>query len=201
MTALGDTLRTYHRCAVAPYWDRLRALVHRDLAMRRQILRTGGVEPLLDSFRPMLRWRRPVLEFARHPSKRDIHLEGRGLRLVPSYFARWNPGTIFDNELPQVIVYPVAHDPGWLLPTRRDPVLARLLGGARAAVLHAVADGCTTTAIARAANISLASASRHAAVLRAAGLLETARLGGSVLHTITPLGAALIAGQPGDGGG
>lgn len=191
LTALGTELRDYHRLAVAPYRDCLRIRVHRDLAMRRQILRDGGVERLLDSFRPLLRWRRPVLEFTRHPSSREVHLQGRGIRLVPCYFARLNPGTIFDAELPQVVVYPIAHDP-MTAAQPLDPALARLLGERRAAVLRSVADGCTTTEIARRVDISLASASRHAAVLRDAGLISSIRSGGAVLHTVTALGAALI---------
>ena len=166
--------------------------------MRRQLLRDGGVEKLLDSFRPMLRWRKPILEFARHPSARDIHLDGRGMRLVPSLFCQHNPVTVFDDELPQVVVYPIADDPRWLVPMPArpdDPALARLLGDTRAAVLGAAWDACTTTELARRARTSPASASRHAAVLREAGLLATQRYGGAVLHTVTSLGAALVAGQ------
>lgn len=196
---LGEVLRAYFRHAVAPYWDRLRTHVHRDLAMRRHVLRERGVEGLLDSFAPMMRWRRPVLEFARHPSDREIHLDGRGLRLVPSYFAQLNPQTIIDGELPQVIVYPVPHDPRWLAPGRfrpDHPALARLLGETRAAILLATVDGCTTTELARRASTSPASASRHATVLREAGLVITRRHGGSVLHSATALGLDLAAGQP-----
>lgn len=191
---LGDLLRAYHRHAVAPYWDRMRTHVHRDLAMRRRIRRERGIDGLLDSFAPMMRWRPPVLEFARHPSSRDIHLGGRGLRLVPSYFAQLNPQTVADGELPQVVVYPVEHDPHWLTPAALRPdarALVRLLGRTRAAVLRAALDGCTTTELARWASTSPASASRHAAALRAAGLLVTLRHGGCVLHTATPLGVAL----------
>lgn len=192
LTELGDLLRAYHRCVLAPGWDRLRVRVHGDLAMRRQVLRDGGVERLLDSFRPIMRWRRPVLEFTRHPSGREIELGGRGLLLVPSYFARLNAVTVFDAELPQVVVYPIAHDLGW--PAAEHRALAQLLGETRAAVLRAVADGCTTTELARRAGIAVASASRHAAVLRAAGLVQTTRFGVCVLHTLTPLGAALLDG-------
>jgi hypothetical protein len=160
--------------------------------MRRQVLRDGGIERLLDSFRPIMRWHRPVLEFTRHPSGREIELGGRGLLLVPSYFARLNAVTVFDAELPQVVVYPIAHDPGLLAPEHR--ALAQLLGETRAAVLRAVADGCTTTELARRAGVAVGSASRHAAVLRAAGLVQTTRFGVCVLHTLTPLGAALLDG-------
>ncbi len=40
--------------------------------------------------------------------------------------------------------------------------------------------------------VSLASASQHAAVLRNAGLVSTVRMGGAVLHTLTPLGSTLL---------
>jgi DNA-binding transcriptional ArsR family regulator len=200
LAELGEVLRSYFQYAVAPSWARIRVQVHRDLAMRRQVLRERGVDGLLDSFAPMLRWRRPVLEFARHPSKRVIHLDGRGLRLLPSFFLQRHPATIFDSELPQVVVYPVSHDPRWLAPDqfRLDgQALKRLLGGTRATVLAATVEGSTTTELAHRANTSPASASRHAAVLREAGLLITRRHGGSVLHSLTPLGLDLLTGRRG----
>lgn len=198
LTELGETLRAYHRFAVAPYWDRLRGEVLRDVALRRRILLERGVDGLLSSFEPRMRWRSPVLELAKHPSDRDVHLGGRGLRLVPSFFCQLHPLTIFDNELPQVVVYPVEHDPRWLTgPSEPDgSILSRLLGETRAAVLRASLEACTTTELARRANVSLASASRHAAVLREAGLVDTRRDGGSVRHAATALGAALVAGRP-----
>ena len=199
LAELGEILRAYHRSVVAPYWNLLRDEVLRDVALRQQILRERGVEGLLGSFEPQMRWRRPVLELPGHPSDRDVHLDGRGLRLVPSFFCQLHPLTIFDNELPQVVVYPVEHDPRWLTPrsARSDgAILARLLGETRAAVLLASLEAGTTTELARRANVSLASASRHAAVLRDAGLLDTQRHGSSVRHAATPLGIALAAGRP-----
>jgi DNA-binding MarR family transcriptional regulator len=72
--------------------------------------------------------------------------------------------------------------------------LAGLLGRGRAAALEAIAlaRGCSTTELARALSCSAASASQHASVLRAAGLIVTRRTGGSVRHTVTPLGRALL---------
>jgi DNA-binding transcriptional ArsR family regulator len=197
LAELGDALRVFHRRAIAPYWDRLRTNVHRDLATRRKILRDHSVDDLLHSFRPLLHWRRPHLVFAQHPSSREIRLGGRGLRLVPSHFCQTHPVTIFDIDLPQVVVYPVQPDPHWLTAEHLGPnvaTLAQLLGTTRAAVLCAARGTCTTTELARRANTSLASTSRHAALLRRAGLLATERRGGSVLHTMTALGMALAAG-------
>ncbi|MFD7441391.1 hypothetical protein [Streptomyces sp. NPDC059909] len=38
--------------------------------------------------------------------------------------------------------------------------------------------------------------SHHTAVLREAGLSGSRRLGGAVLHTLTPMGAELLGGPP-----
>ncbi|WP_229403573.1 ArsR/SmtB family transcription factor [Micromonospora okii] len=73
-----------------------------------------------------------------------------------------------------------------------DGSLAALLGGTRAAVLTAVGAGCGTTELARRVGVSAATASQHASVLRAAGLIDTRRTGGAVLHTLRPLGRYML---------
>lgn len=45
-------------------------------------------------------------------------------------------------------------------------------------------------------NTTLSSASQHATVLRNAGLVTTQRYGGAVLHSLTPLGLALLNDAP-----
>jgi DNA-binding MarR family transcriptional regulator len=62
--------------------------------------------------------------------------------------------------------------------------------------LQAVADGaCTTSELADRSGSSTSSASQHAAVLRAAGLVVTRRHGSAVLHTLTPLGTRFLDGH------
>ncbi|HEY9369986.1 ArsR/SmtB family transcription factor [Streptomyces sp.] len=188
---LVDALRGYHRAAIAPYWSRVQARVDADRAIRGRAVLDGGADELLASLPPMLRWRAPVLE-ADYPVDRDIRLDGRGLLLQPSYFCRGTPVVLRDPLLPPVLVYPVTHCES---PTVREPggpSLAKLVGHTRSAVLRAVGDGSTTSELARRAGVSLASASQHAGVLRDAGLVSTLRHGNSVLHTLTPLGAALL---------
>jgi len=79
--------------------------------------------------------------------------------------------------------------------TARRRALDALIGRTRAAVLHCVEDGCSTTELACRCGVSIASASQHASVLRDAGLLLTQRRGGSVLHSLTSLGAAVLTGH------
>ncbi|GEB58637.1 ArsR/SmtB family transcription factor [Streptomyces gardneri] len=190
---LVGALRSYHRAAIEPYWPHIRARVEADRARRGRALLDGGADELLASLPPMLRWRAPVLE-ADYPVDRDVHLDGRGLLLQPSYFCRGTPVVLRDPALPPVLVYPVTHGEA---PTVREPggsSLAKLVGQTRSTVLHAIGDGGTTSELARRAGVSLASASQHAGVLREAGLIATLRHGNAVLHTLTPLGAALLGG-------
>ncbi|WNI24891.1 helix-turn-helix domain-containing protein [Streptomyces sp. ITFR-16] len=189
---LAGALRDYHRAAVAPYWPHIQSAVEADRAVRGRALLDGGADELLASLPPVIRWRAPVLE-ADYPVDRDLHLDGRGLLLQPSFFCRGAPVVLRDPLLPPVLVYPVAHScaPGFAEP---GPWLGRLLGHTRSTVLRAIGDGCTTSELARRAGVSLASASQHACVLREAGLVHTLRHGSSVLHTLTPLGGSLLRG-------
>ena len=153
----------------------------------------GGHDHLLATLHPTVHWRPPVLEVT-YPEDRDLYLDGRGLLLQPSFFCWQRPVTVANPDLPPVLVYPIEHDPHWLHhdPQRATRTLVALLGRTRAAVLEAIADGCTTTGLARRLTISVASASQHATTLREAGLSTTYRDRNTVHHTITPLGLALI---------
>lgn len=185
-------LRGYHRAAVEPYWPHIQASVEADRALRGRALLDGGADELLATLPSMIRWRAPVLE-ADYPVDRELHLDGRGLLLQPSFFCRGTPVVYRDPHLPPVLVYPVTHSgaPAFAGP---GPWLGRLVGHTRSAVLQAIDKGCTTSELARRTGVSLASASQHACVLREAGLVLTLRHGSSVLHTLTPLGASLLRG-------
>lgn len=189
---LVEALRDYHRAAVAPYWPHIQSAVEADRAVRGRALLDGGADELLASLPPVIRWRAPVLE-ADYPVDRELHLDGRGLLLQPSFFCRGAPVVLRDPLLAPVLVYPAAHRaaPDFAEP---GPWLGRLLGHTRSTVLRAIGDGCTTSELARRAGVSLASASQHACVLREAGLVHTLRHGSSVLHTLTPLGGSLLRG-------
>ncbi|MFI1455761.1 ArsR/SmtB family transcription factor [Streptomyces roseus] len=198
---LGE-LRGYHRAAVEPYWTHIQAQIEAERAARGRALLDGGADELLASLPPMLRWRAPVLE-CDYPVDRDVRLRGRGLLLQPSFFCRRTAVTLRDPELPPVLVYPAAAQlasaPGSAesirpLEEQRQRTLGKLVGHTRSVVLRAIGDGATTSELARRAGVSLASASQHACVMREAGLVTTLRRGNAVLHTVTPLGAALLKG-------
>ncbi|MFJ7590341.1 ArsR/SmtB family transcription factor [Streptomyces sp. NPDC097617] len=199
---LMGELRAYHRAAVEPYWTHIQAQIEAERAARGRALLDGGADELLTSLPPMLRWRAPVLE-CDYPVDRDVRLRGRGLLLQPSFFCRRTAVTLHDPELPPVLVYPAAAqlasapaggEAARPVEEQRQRTLGKLVGHTRSVVLRAIGDGATTSELARRAGVSLASASQHACVMREAGLVTTLRRGNAVLHTVTPLGAALLKG-------
>jgi DNA-binding transcriptional ArsR family regulator len=189
---LAAALRSHHESVVAPFGEDARAQVDADRGRRARVLLDQGAEGLLNSFRPMMRWESPVLEVD-VPQHRELHLNGRGLLLVPSYLSCGTPDILFDPELPPVLVYPIEH---CLSRSLADgTALSALIGPTRAAVLESLGDGRTTTELAHRVGVSRASISQHTAVLRDARLIHTVRAGKAVLHTLTPLGSALLSGR------
>jgi DNA-binding transcriptional ArsR family regulator len=199
---LAEATQVAYQELIQPFWPRIRASLHAEQAARRRTLADGGPGALLASLQgPLIRWRPPVLEILR-PGQVEMDLGGRGIALVPSVFVgrapslHENPND--DDEMPRLIL--PAEGAGrarlWAasrgLAGSRGSALAALVGRNRAAVLQSIADGCTTTELARRVGISLAAASQHASVLRRAGLIATRRQGSAVLHVLTPLGAELL---------
>lgn len=194
LRTLRDATTWYHRTVVEPAWPGISAAVQADRAVRTHDLTTGGLDQMLDNLPPCIRWTSPVLR-ADYPEDRDLELGGRGLTLIPSYFCYGKPVALIDPALPPVLVFPLGTPPaGTEAPSPR--ALADLIGATRAQVLRAVAAPRTTTGIAAHVRISTASASKHAAALRAAGLITSVRRANTMLHSITALGASLLSGAP-----
>lgn len=192
--ALTCSIQRYFDVALAPYWDRMRSGAearHADLQLRS---RAGGVGAVLEGVWPAVRWRPPVLEVP-YPVTRDLRLGGRGIVLIPSWFLWRHPVALADPSLPPVLVHPLRPLDDFL--GDDPPALARggltqLIGATRVRMLRAIGTGACTLQLADRCGIAAPTASRHASILRDAGLIDSRRRGGSVLHTLTPLGRAFL---------
>ncbi|GAB3878949.1 winged helix-turn-helix domain-containing protein [Kibdelosporangium lantanae] len=191
LVGLAGTITNYYRTAIEPFWPQLAKQVHTDRAERAWALLDEGIDGVFNSIHPQLRWTDPVLELQGDHVCGDLKLDGRGLRLVPSFFCHKAPTVLADPDLPPVLVYPISRS---ALHAQAVGELGALLGSTRARILHAVARGCTTTELGVQAGISPASASYHASILRDSGLVHTRRNGNAVIHTLTPLGRDLLSG-------
>ncbi|MEU0406843.1 helix-turn-helix domain-containing protein [Streptomyces griseorubiginosus] len=188
---LAKVLRAYHEAVLTPHRERMDARIAGEHVLRGRETLDGGLEGLFAALAPTVRWQPPVLHVD-YVEDRDLLLAGRGLRLVPSYFCWQRPIALADDTLQPVLVYPVQHP----LPSTSERLpeasLASLLGRTRAAALRMLALGATTSELACALGVSAATATHHTTVLRDAGLVLSRRVGNTVLHTLTPLGAALL---------
>jgi DNA-binding transcriptional ArsR family regulator len=219
-------LQECQAATIGAHWASIEAHVEAEAAVRARILAHDGWAYLVGSLHPDMRWRDGVLQinethhvtdsiaatvFAHGPDPSvsvgiaDIHLGGRGIILVPSVFCRAITPyvSVADHDGPAVLFYPALREitDAHRLWIRRHPqsshrALVALLGTTRASALEVVASVCTTTELAGRLRVSAATASYHAAVLRDAGLITTRRHASAVLHTISPLGIALLNGEP-----
>ncbi len=135
LRALGAALAEYHRRVLEPHWTHIRSAVEADRLGRVRGLLSGGYEELLRDLHPTLRWEAPTLQVHYRFGERDLHLGGRGLRLVPSYFCVDRPIMLRDHERQPVLVYPVNRR---TTDRRHSGKLSALLGQTRAAALEAI---------------------------------------------------------------
>ncbi|MGW6495288.1 ArsR/SmtB family transcription factor [Nonomuraea angiospora] len=188
---LATDLHGYFTSSVEPLWPQIQAEAAADRVLRSETLLRGGVDALLATLHPDCRWQPPTLHIP-IAGDYDLSLCGRGLLMIPSYFAP-RPMVLYRPHAATVLVYPIFTTDR---STDQADVLGPLLGRTRAAVLATLRDPATTTSVAERVGISLGSASQHTTVLRNAGLISTTRTGGAVLHTLTPLGQALLHNGP-----
>ncbi|GLY34124.1 transcriptional regulator [Amycolatopsis sp. NBRC 101858] len=194
---LVQAMREYHEVALAPSWDTVSGQVDADLGMRTQLLLHGGVDALLTGLRPLVRWAAPVLETDdRIPG--TVPSEGTGLLLVPTYFSVCPalvpaaPGGTPRLHYPCVRQAAPPAGFGHGAHKASGKALADLLGPTRAAALAVLTVGCSTSELAARLGVTPSAVSKHTTVLRRAGLIITHRERNTVLHSLTPLGSALL---------
>jgi DNA-binding transcriptional ArsR family regulator len=199
---VGDSLYASFDHLLQPHWPRIAAYLDAQHRRRCKVMAEQGIEALLDGLHASLRWRSPVLEVLGGTHFRNIYPAGRGLLLVPSIFLGDRPVVYHpdfrDGPQPYVLFFPSAPD---VLDSLRlfggeesdaGRGLGALLGRTRAAALEALSTECTTSQLAGRIGTSPATASEHASVLRAAGLINSQRHGKAVLHNLTSLGESLL---------
>jgi DNA-binding transcriptional ArsR family regulator len=212
---LARRFHEYHQRAVEPYWDRVQSHLEAERLHRARVMADGGVDQLLATLHPRVRWRPPVLDVENASDQRNgaagqvagctpppsTVLDGRSLVLVPVVFDLDGPHVLYDvadDSQPLLFLYPALREPVdamalWTPPSALGhQALAMLLGRTRASALETIAGTSTTTELARRLGVSAATASHHVGVLRSAGLIASQRTGNSVLHHVTTKGALLL---------
>ncbi len=190
-------LADFCQVAVMPYWNQIQNQLQAVRDAHGQCVATSGFERFLGAVHPHLDWSPPTLLVRQKPHQ-DVVLDGAGLLMSPSYFLR-DQSCVFIREtrgtgMPAVVLPIGGSMKTQLRETGKadEQALGALIGYTRAAALEELIEGLTTGELADRLGISMAGASKHAAVLRRAGLITTARNRNTALHTLTPLGMALL---------
>ncbi|MEV0443741.1 winged helix-turn-helix domain-containing protein [Streptomyces spectabilis] len=105
---LCDSLDHTFSVLLSPHWQQITSNATAEEGMRMRQALTGGMEHLLTTANPhCVRWSAPVLEVTMASGlDGDLHLQGRGLLLVPSYFGpRWSAVCTASQPQP-VLTYP-----------------------------------------------------------------------------------------------
>ncbi|WP_158566284.1 ArsR/SmtB family transcription factor [Micromonospora craterilacus] len=188
-------LHSYHQAAIAPYWRQFLAGFNFERSRLVRVAEQGGPERLLADLGPGLRWYRPVLSLLDSVAA-TLHLRGRRVLILPSLFCQSGAllGETDDDHVK--IIYPMSSISRSIalsgLAARGSCPLPELLGRTRAAILCGLTRADNTTGVAARWGITPATASRHLAILRAAGLIHSWRRANEMQHAISPMGHALV---------
>ncbi|WP_344670393.1 helix-turn-helix domain-containing protein [Catenulispora yoronensis] len=193
---LQAAVTDFRTTAIEPYRRRISAAVARTAARAGARAAATGIGSALSAVHPKIHWAGSTLTLDT-VSDHDCELAGRTLVLRPLTLA--TGVLLIDDADPDLVTigYPTPYalnSPDLVL---RGPSIAltALLGSSRAATLTTIAwsPAITTGDLADSLGLSPATASRHATVLRGAGLIDTMRDGQAVRHQVTRLGRDLIA--------
>jgi hypothetical protein len=183
-----------HGRLLAPYWDRMRAVLDADIAYRAEVLASHGAGALFTGLHPDLHWSDGELAFAAGSNKRAVLGQDGALVLTPTVLG-WPELSIKLHTSSQTALrYPArAAATVWENPESPNSAVAGLIGKPRARLLGLLCSPATTTALARSIGVSPAAISQHLAVLRRAGLVDRTRSGHAVLYQTSELGLALMS--------
>ncbi|MEU8526704.1 MULTISPECIES: ArsR/SmtB family transcription factor [Streptomyces] len=187
-----------YEAVLAPVWSVVQDL-HRDEFTRYALgVAEHGVAATLTGLAPGTRLHDGVWEWPGVAPARDVHLDGRGLILLPTFHHPAGPLLQDVPGRPAVLTYPAGPGlpPAAGRPADTAEALAAVLGRTRLDALRLLAEPHTTTSLARALDVSDATASSTATALRSAGLATTTRTGRSVTHRRTALGTLFAGGGP-----
>jgi DNA-binding transcriptional ArsR family regulator len=185
----------FHQAAYGDSWDTVQAQLQAEADRRRRDLDAHGVDQVLSTIHPSIRWHRPILTITGNSYDGDYERHGQGIVLLPAIGRSWTVTTMVNPWEPVTISYPIPTmqygDPPSIA---ASPHLLRLLGHTKARVLLAIASNpeLTTTQLAAHLGISPASASEHASILRKANLTTSTRNRNAVHHSLLPLGSRLL---------
>src|SRR5262249_26381678 len=116
---LAEAGVAYHHMAGAPYWRPIPAPLHAAPAAPARTLTGGGLDLLLATLHPSIRWNPPVLEIIGYRDGERLDLDGRGLLITF--------GVLALSPRASVSITPGGRAPVLMAPVWERPPLAALV--------------------------------------------------------------------------
>lgn len=192
LASVAEEVDAFWRIALAPYWDRIRAVLDADVHRRAQLVAEHGVGRLLKDLHPLVDWDGEALQVRRRVSQPEDRTAG--LLLIPCVFKGSGLATRQTPRSPWQLAYR-AHAAGTLWQagaTRGVAELAAVLGRSRARLLLELDSPVAVSDLARRTGLSMAAVSENLTALRNAGFASTHRSGRYVLYARTAVGDAVV---------
>lgn len=194
---IADAWEEVWEAAMAPVWPQLERLLRADIAVRARTASIDGLAAMAAGIHPDVGWGDGAVRVRLRRHSEEVDCRGSGLVLVPSVMSSWGCMVLTEPPAQPTLFYPARGvTAGWA----RDAAdlasaLEALLGPVRARILLAAHVVRTTSRVAADAGVAASTASHHLTVLRAAGLITSAREGAAMMHLRTPLGEALVGAE------
>ncbi|WP_234326890.1 winged helix-turn-helix domain-containing protein [Streptomyces sp. NRRL S-337] len=194
LAKVAEEIQHYWEIALAPYWERIRAVLDADISYRARQVAEHGAAHLLNDLHASVRWDDDTLQLLRRPKSPSRHTACRGLLLIPSAFTGSVPFTRATPPDPLQLAYP-ARGVGSLWERRSatgTDALAAVLGRSRTLLLTELGHPASTTELARRTGLSPAGVSQNLTALRNAGLVSAHRAGRLVLYARTSVAESVL---------
>ncbi|SDS53429.1 Helix-turn-helix domain-containing protein [Paraoerskovia marina] len=190
-----DALTGYWEACFVPHWPRMRAVLQADVVHRGALISRHGVGRMFSGLSERVTYDGGVVtvRLTSHAMLQRAATTGVGLTLVPTLFTRGASCPISAEEPPTIMYGARGIGTLWQTsPRDAPPALAGILGQVRAGLLTALDEPASSTELALRAEVSTSAVNQHLRVLRAAGLLTSARSGRSVLYLRSELGERVV---------
>ena len=105
---LADCVQAFWTLTLEPHWPRLRAMLENDILIRARSLALGGADELFRDLNPLIRYENGILSLDKSMCSNNegaVHLNGRGLLLMPSAFVWPKLSTILDAPWQPTLAY------------------------------------------------------------------------------------------------
>jgi DNA-binding transcriptional ArsR family regulator len=195
LAGLVVQMRRFWDATLQPWWSRISAFLEGEIAARaRRLVSTGGDTAFAD-LDPTITWDGRDLTIS--PvilAPRTVHLDGRGLLLIPSVLASGAWPRVEAPWAPALTYQPPGVADVWLGNAGATRALDQLIGRRRTMLLESLDRPASTRTLALRTGWSPGSVSTHLTVLRRTGLVVRRRDGREVYYSRTATGDGLVAG-------